>query len=346
MIEIKRSHSTQKNIKKPEVSGEVKVNVPSSESKTEVNELKQELDTLKDKIAKMTDNIDNLTSLVQNVKLEETKSQAEDEHVHAGAKRKKVDDNGPSLSTLSTQEQTTSAVQAELDDVIMSSSTDSINGNDDLETISFTPSSIFPTTTTALLRQDSQTSALSDEAFVDELFNALDNSDMEVLPEPAPTQILPEKIVLTSSPTSTMGDMPVTPESKQIIKQEGSMVPYIPNQNAPDPELMKKLSNALTILPKEMQELLVNRLIATITSSDALKSHLDSITASNDKSVSTTIQTNSVSLPETSLEANPEVVLPLAAATLTALMTQLSANIKNKPCVTNGKSLPVIPIHA
>ena len=49
-----------------------------------------------------------------------------------------------------------------------------------------------------------------------------------------------------------------------------------------------------------------------------------------------------------SLENNPEVALPLAAATLTALMTQMSASMNGKTCMANkaNKSLPVIPIHA
>merc|ERR550539_1122963 len=130
------------------------------------------------------------------------------------------------------------------------------------------------------------------------------------------------------------------------------------NPDAPDPKLMNKLSDALTVLPKDMQELLVNRLIATITSSEALKAHLDSVSAGNGSGNSTISATDSNSKPQNNnntilpsgpspaIENNPEVALPLAAATLAALMTQFSAAIKNKSCVAHNKSLPVIPIHA
>ena len=315
---IKRSNSTQ-NEKKPVVA-QSKSASASMESKKEVNELKQELNTLKDKIAKMNDNMNALTTLVQNVKLEEKKI---DQNVNVGTKRRKIED----LDTSNSQ------VKMEVDSVMSSA-------NNDMASIAFTPANIFPAA--PALRQNSETSNLSDAAFVDELFNALDESDMDILPDPVTSDMMPEMI--ESSSLKLEEDNPVTPPESPIKHET---LPYS-NQhpNAPDPETMKKLSEALTVLPKDIQEMLVNRLIATITSSEALKAHLDSITESNEKSVAESQPSKHMTPSGSALENNPEVALPLAAATLTALMTHLSANIKSKSCVPNGKSLPVIPIHA
>jgi heat shock transcription factor 2 len=337
LVGIKRSNSTAQNEKKPTVNttaSQSKASQESAESKKEVIELKVELNSLKDKIAKMTDNIDALTNLVQKVKLDEKESKAEIE-THAGLKRKKMD--------VSSYESTTAMDT----DEVLSSSAQSWEENDDgdIESLSFTPATMFPAMT-PLLQQDT-TSNLSDEEFVDELFNVLDDCDMEILPDPIVVSGASPEIIQSSSPPTTLDELSVTPEKSKLKKDDVSLSSSNKNaNNAPDADLMKKLSDALSVLPKDMQELLVNRLIATITSSDALKSHLDSITQSNEKVCSGTTKTKPISLPKTAIEKHPEVVLPLAAATLTALMTHLSANMKTKACVTNGKSLPVIPIHA
>lgn len=318
---IKRSNSTQ-NDKKPVVA-QTKSVPASAESKTEVNELKLELDTLKDKIAKMNDNMDALTTLVQNVKLEEKKGIV-DRNVHVGIKRRKTE----------VSETDNNQVKMEVDTVMSSV-------NNDMANIAFTPANIFPAGPG--LRQNSETSNLSDAAFVDELFNALDDNDMDILPDPVTSEMMPEMIE-TPLIKSEERDIPVTPPESPIKQEISTFSSQHPN--APNPETMKKLSEALTVLPKDIQEMLVNRLIATITSSEALKAHLDSITESNEKSVTENQPQKCLTPSGSALENNPEVALPLAAATLTALMTHLSASIKNKSCVPNGKSLPVIPIHA
>ena len=94
---------------------------------------------------------------------------------------------------------------------------------------------------------------------------------------------------------------------------------------------MKKLSNALSLLPKDVQEILVNRLISTITSSDALQFHIDAaILEASSKKISQ--------------ESNSDVTLPLAAATLDKLISQYSTNMKNNSRAP--KCIPIIPVHA
>jgi hypothetical protein len=321
---IKRSNSSANDKKVPVAP---KSSAQNTESKKEVNELKDELNSLKDRIAKMTDNIDTLTNLVQNVNLGEKKIKKEDE-AQVGNKRKKVTE----METLND----TDSMQV---DTVISSAALPLAMSNDMSNITFTPSNIFPAG--AAIRTNTETSNISDAAFVDELFNALDSGDMEALPDPITSDIVPEMV--ESSSTALAKDMLETPPESPMKHEEKSCPHHF---NAPNPELMNELSDALAVLPKDMQELLVNRLIATITSSDSLKAHIDSITENNNTAVLESQSQKKILPSGPALENNPEVALPLAAATLAALMTQFSAAMKNKSCVANNKSLPVIPIHA
>jgi heat shock transcription factor 2 len=114
------------------------------------------------------------------------------------------------------------------------------------------------------------------------------------------------------------------------------------NSNRPDPELMKRLSDALELLPKETQEMIVNRLIAAITSTDFL----------------------ALGMPSDPKEQqqHPQPT-PLAAATFAALLQHYTNQIKESKSRKNGgpsssdeaqssakkqlqKTIPVIPVHA
>ena len=102
--------------------------------------------------------------------------------------------------------------------------------------------------------------------------------------------------------------------------------------NRPDPELMQRLSDALMVLPKEIQEMIVERLIQSITSPDFLK--------------------NATTTPEPPVVEKP-AERHLAAATLAALLQHLSQHASqhgddddNKPNKSISKFLPVVPVHA
>jgi len=328
LVGIKRSNCTQANEKKMPVVKDTN----AEESKTEVTALKSELDTLKDRIEKMTTNIDALTNLVQNVNLEEKTSSVVNSQVQVGAKRKKIDETVSQHAKVDqiVSQHALSEMEMEVDAVMK-------NANDDMKKITFTPDEIFSND----IENDTESpSTISDAEFVDELFSAFDSSDMEILPDAVSSDIVPEMIA--SSPLMESQRM-------STVKQE-AFVSSQQHHNAPDPQLMNKLSDALTVLPREMQEMLVNKLIATITSSDSLKAHLDSIVASNESDVSSKVtvkpQNNKVLPFKCGVDNNLDVALPLAAATLAALMTQFSAAMKNKPCVSTSTNLPVIPIHA
>ena len=128
------------------------------------------------------------------------------------------------------------------------------------------------------------------------------------------------------------------------------------NTNVPDQAMMNKLSDALTVLPKDVQEMLVNRLISTITSPETIKSHMDAVCAEKERaSLTSLIATEAASNAKALLEQqHNDVVLQTASATLTALLTQFSVALKDKDAqkrlvnanANTNKTLPVITVHA
>lgn len=353
LIEIKRSNSNRPSnstsdgrAKGAKSALKGSSGKPQEEKKEEVKELKNELDTLKSRIAQMTSNIDELTELVHNVTLKEKSTAAAgatdvdvgvdadpvDQSAAVGNKRKKVQVQGPVDMVIDAVATSASAatVAAPVPSSVPSATVSQ------LDEITFNPSAIFPSESVLSSENSESATEVSDEAFVDELFNAFGDDDMDIIPDS-----------ILSAPVSPVSVSPVqTP-----IKEENTNVNLNTNvntntstkPNAPDEKMMNNLSDALTLLPKNMQELLVNRLITTITSSDALKSHLDSLDSVVVEKKETTKEATKKCIP---FEQNPDVALPLAAATLTALMTQFSVAMKDKKNPVLNKSLPVIPIHA
>ena len=320
LVDIKRSNSTS-------VTEKGKGTKAQNEPQEDVTDLKNEVDVLKDRIAKMTQDIDALTGLVSKVNLNAEKQQQNTpstpvETTEPGSKRKKAmitpdvtPDEVKSLPAapkmiidepMCNAPPTPIIKEEMIPEPILSCDLEKNELND----FDFTPNSLFPAEPT-FKRNMSGVSNVTDESFVDELFNAF------------------EGITDVVSPETTSSDDVVMKETPQ-------------HPNAPDPALMSKLSEALTVLPKDIQELLVNRLIATITSSDALKSHIDSVCNNPSK----TQENKSEEDSRSRVEPTTEMALPLAAATLTALISQYSSAMKKGKIPLNTTSIPVIPIHA
>jgi len=274
LTEIKRSNHQKAQVTK-------KASAPTSEVDTST---KSEVQTLKKRIEEMTRNIDELTAMVQSVSLkqEEQAMPFAQDRVPVGSKRVKFDDDVRPDAFLSNME---------LEDIIIPDvpSSDNLKTNqvlsgDDLDAVVLpdTPLSSSPK------RQASDSTAESDGAFVDQLFNAFNNEDE----------------IMQSAPE--------------------------PSKNSVDPELMQRLSDTLATLPKEMQNIIVDRLIAAILS-------VESVDMSNVVPVA----------PEpTKVPATPDTEkLPIAAASLAALLHHYGSQQQKTP-KTVRKSIPVIPVHA
>jgi len=276
------------------------------EEKPDVVDLKSEVTTLKERIASMSKNIDDLTCLVQNMAVK-----TEEEPLPSDSKKRKTHP-APQIQ-LHLQEQ----------DVVM---------GDAMQDMDFHPGTIFPSSGTS--RQQSVTSEISDQAFVEELFGDFEDDigisdplsaelDTQCCPQISPAPLEPEPI---AQPVPITQPDPVTSSC---------------DNNSPNPELMSKLSNALGLLPTNVQEMLVNRLVTAITNTDAIKSQINAVSACN------VVNDDTPQVPqvEDSLPCTPmehPIAVPLAAATLGALLVQYSTEMKKM----NMTSLPVIPVHA
>jgi len=305
LMEIKRSNSQSQEKTDVKVKG-VEAKVVNSE----VKGIRSDVDTLKDRIAKMSEEIENLTGMVKDITMKEKEVAQAEVNAEVGQKRRKVTEY--------------------MDHEDVETLTQDTPVKEEMEGIEFTPTALFPSTQSKqepaytasnrpiFNRQESTSSAVSDDAFVDDLLNAFgDNAEQDTDIFEMERSIVPEDATSMSNPLIIQEPQPQT------------------NPNEPDPALMDKLSDALTVLPKDVQEMLVNKLINTITSSDALKAHIDAVNSEvkKEEDAQSTFQ-----------KQNPEMI-PLAAATLTAIISQYSAVMKSENRVKTN-SIPVIPIHA
>ena len=162
---------------------------------------------------------------------------------------------------------------------------------------------------------DRTTSAeLSDEGFVDQLFTAFKTEDFD------------------------FDDSETMPKDDDILKET----------NQPRPALMNKLSDALSVLPREIQELIVDRLIQAITSPKEIQ---DNISAANalkqvDKTEETASSTeeSAPAIPIAPTKDPKQIAnLQLAAATLAALLSQCGGELKQPK---DAHKTLLIPVHA
>eukprot|EP00542_Grammatophora_oceanica_P018981 CAMPEP_0194049292 /NCGR_PEP_ID=MMETSP0009_2-20130614/30229_1 /TAXON_ID=210454 /ORGANISM="Grammatophora oceanica, Strain CCMP 410" /LENGTH=395 /DNA_ID=CAMNT_0038695405 /DNA_START=99 /DNA_END=1286 /DNA_ORIENTATION=- len=169
---------------------------------------------------------------------------------------------------------------------------------------------------------DGDKSNVSDEDFVNHLFTTFGNEDttMDGWLDEVP-------------PPSTTG------QSSQDSNDDGV-----------DAKLMKRLRDALKLVPRDMQEMIVDRLVTAITSTEGLDKSGMSMMGPNKARVP--IQSGKVgptsTTPPAVAQQQPQVPVTLAAATMAALLKQYTDAVgkesEKKPAL---KALPpVIPIHA
>lgn len=289
-------------------------------AKTTVKEedTKSEVQVLKKRIEEMTKNIDKLTNMVEKVSLkqeapvpygnhESSEDSSPDAVTAPGNKRKKV---------------------APEDDV----RPDEMMSGMDLEDEMDIPAPEMPSPMPLSPESSNATelTQISDNEFVDQLFTAFKEDEVEEVFEEAFKLDAPLEAPLLALPPV------VAPK-----------VAY--NKNGPDTELMTRLGDALMLLPRETQEMIVDRLIAAITSTDSLENVSWSPKASLKEAPVKPTKVVSMKLPPSAVPQSPpdqqEAQLPLAAATLAALLHHYSAQLKGKSPHNMEKTIPVIPVH-
>lgn len=260
---------------------------PSVNKPEDVTHLKSEVQELKQRIASMTKNIDDLTSMVKNISVKD--EEAPVEQAAPGQKRKKI--------------------EAEIIDATMPDWTASMADSfpillSEAPLPDVAPSSIMPMPAS---------SDISDDAFVDELYEVFANEEGELLS-------------LTS------------------LENVSSSKSKTPNPNQPDPHLMKRIEDSLSTIPKEMHEMVADRLIDAIANTQPIAEPASNLfsneSSRNDKAEDCRddMQENAVSLP-------------VAVATLRTILAEYGISVEcHRQCKDLegrlAKSLPVVPMHA
>lgn len=327
----------------------------------EVTRLNTEVNTLKEQMQSMATKMDDLTCLVKGMNVSPPQVGGGAEVVSVGNKRKKVDTDDSSLNVMMPPEDvpsstmmTTETKMEQVDvDIILPFASDDNNIHMSLEdaattllpdlTLSNGPSSLVPTpvlSRCSSLPDVSPDAAMGgeEEDFVDELFHAFATDD-------------------------------TTATAPPLVEE---------NPNKPDPQLMKRIEDSLSTIPKTMHEMVANRLIdaiaegsssttavcssscsegATIVRSPSCES---SVATSPKKSVdkeNTLNRSSSSIIPEGATTAEAEqtsIPLPLAIATLKTILADYGLKVEcgsssedaNLHRRLSNKSLPLVPIHA
>lgn len=155
-------------------------------------------------------------------------------------------------------------------------------------------------------------SELSDEGFVDQLFTAFKTEDFDF------------------------------DESETIPKSSDEK-----ETNRPRPELMNKLSDALSVLPRDIQELIVDRLVQAITSPKEIQENIsaaNALTQVDKKDEASAVPATTTTTMAPTKDPKQIANLQLAAATLAALLSQCGGELK-QPKDSHNKTL-LIPVHA
>jgi len=120
--------------------------------------------------------------------------------------------------------------------------------------------------------------------------------------------------ITTSSMVSTVTPVPSTTFSSDHQ--------YHINDNKPDDELVQRFRKSLSMLPKELQKLFVERLVASITNPELVKKQVDAVTALVNKAVKGTISSNS-----TNKESNDDHNRLMATAVFEAFLLRYNGTV-------------------
>mmetsp|Transcript_18344 Transcript_18344/g.39651 ORF Transcript_18344/g.39651 Transcript_18344/m.39651 type:complete len:471 (-) Transcript_18344:472-1884(-) len=294
----------------------------------EVSHLKTEMQELKQRIASMTKNIDDLTDLVKKVTVnEEDEGGAASSVVSPGAKAIKVEPESYVFGNK--RKKMDSIIKQEEDDVVMAdlpimpdwnpsssdlAGVDSILlGNDPLPDMAPSSGGQMP---------PAPSPAPSDDAFVDDLFQAFADEDA----------IIP----------GLEGVDEAVDESQN-------------NPNKPCPQLMQRIEDSLSTIPRDMHEMVANRLIDAISNSQpiitaASSSSLDRSICVTNEAVVEKVQTSQAQPTATTTAMASSISLPLAVATLKTILAEYGVSVECRKEAGRSnqftKSLPVVPMHA
>jgi HSF-type DNA-binding len=312
----------------------------------ENQQLKTEVTSLKERIDAMTKNIDQLTTMVQQVTLKKSSDEDDNDSQDSDDRSSRRRRRPRKVVVLNSPMSTT----AHIADVAMPDISEAFGGSLSSRSSSTGVHSLMPPAPRSAAvptptpfdfdgRVPSE-SELSDEGFVDQLFTAFKDTDAVVGGGDDAEDLL--DVLGNDSNSHIINDT-------QSATPTPSMLPAFDEDNRPRVELMKRLSDALSLLPRNIQELIVDRLIQAITSPQEIQDSLQVARALEEVITASSASTTAVSpapmsvprdddqdammedscvdaevvpAPTNTPTASPPPSLPLAAATLAALLSQ------------------------
>ena len=221
--------------------------ITSEPSTPEVDALRKEMSQLKDKVEKMTSTLDELSTMMEKVQLKDTIS------FENGTKKRRITDFAPCSDV-------SSIVYPSIDELPSVGSEQVLAKEADFSMLD------------RLVRQEGISS--SSTGFVNDLMDAYEHDDMDSLeldsnssfiapPPPFSIQTPDESDLIFSSTISASSIVP-----EEVYSSVSSQTNRKQELN---PKLKKKLDDTLTLLLPSMQEMLVEKLVSSITTSDLFK---------------------------------------------------------------------------
>lgn len=293
----------------------------------EVTSLKKEMMLLREKVASMSSTLDQLSSLMEKMNVQEKPLSPV-----AGTKKRKVGIESPTdVANVYTGDASMDPIDSESQDVPSYPSLSQLD-----EEFMFQTGSMFAPSEVA--NRQTSTSSSSTSGFIDELMNAYENDEIDTLGVnsdisiPAPLPPIAPDIPSSNLDVNFMAPC-VLPESRT---DKENNVPSNHNRSL-DPQLKQKLNDTLSLLPTHMQEMLVDKMVSSISNSEAFRTNS---TTASDESVASIVSPLSPkssvsmnSITDASVNKEPEADLQTAMRVLVTYMAKNGAikNNKNTP---------------
>ena len=241
---------------RPDLLSEIrKSNHTEAADKQEVDALKTEVKELKEKLASMSNDMERLASLVGNL-MKTAKSQHKDEYMGQDGNPKKrrmmVDSKKDVKSPVPTTVKSAVVNEAVLDPLPVTSLPDASTAQD------------------SDLYDDSSISKLTESS---PLLNSIPTPTKLASREESITSLtsVDEEILTSLFPASEVPDVTVSLPASDFLTEASS--------KDPDAKLLKKMRESLSKLPKNLQELFVERLVAAITNPEGFQNQVEAVSA-------------------------------------------------------------------
>lgn len=214
------------------------------------------------------------------------------------------------------------------------------------------------------------------ESMVDDIFAGMESVDFS-------GEIVSDMAFSSPSPSPSPSDVDFVDDLFQAFADEdaiglegGNLKTDEEDPNMPDPKLMKRIEDSLSTIPRDMHEMVANRLIDAISSAKPIAEAASSLFPPSSSSQQRSTIDRSISVDErdddtmdgtavdprvTTSNASSTIPLPIAVATLKTILAEYGVSIecstirhvtcKDVYASTSGRSftkslLPVVPMHA